>query len=96
MKPEDKDMIIMWHKLVYTLDGKSTEVHASMVDIGEDSLHTAMSRTVGLPVGIAAKMILQNKITEKGALLPLKPGIYNPILDELETHGIRFKEKEIN
>ncbi len=95
MKESDKDMIIMWHKLGYELDGVKKELNSYMVDIGEDSTHTAMSRTVGLPVGIAAKMILQGQITETGAQIPTKANIYQPILAELEQHGIRFTEKEV-
>ena len=95
MNPGDKDMIIMWHKVQYDLNGERKEVNASMADIGEDLTHTAMSRTVGLPVGIAAKMILNGEIKERGALLPTKPSIYNPILNELELHGIKFTEHEL-
>ncbi|MNY36323.1 Saccharopine dehydrogenase [compost metagenome] len=53
-----------------------------------------MSKTVGYPVGICAKLILQGKISERGVLLPIKPEVYNPILDELEEHGIVFQELE--
>ncbi len=52
-----------------------------------------MARTVSLPVAIAVRMILEGKITGKGVIIPTEPNVYNPILDELETMDIVFKEK---
>lgn len=95
--PQDKDMIVMWHKFEYTLNGVRKELQSSMVVIGEDQEKTAMAITVGLPVGIATKLILNNSIQVKGVQIPIHPEIYNPILKELETeHNIIFKEKESN
>jgi saccharopine dehydrogenase-like NADP-dependent oxidoreductase len=51
-----------------------------------------MSNTVGLPVAICAKMILTNQLQLTGVVLPIVPEVYNPILDELATLGITFKE----
>lgn len=92
LEVDDKDMIVMWHRFDYLLDGVEHEIHSSMVFIGRDQTYTAMSDTVGLPVAIAAKMILDNKIAEVGVHLPILPGIYEPILEELKVHGIDFKE----
>jgi saccharopine dehydrogenase-like NADP-dependent oxidoreductase len=92
---DDKDMIVMWHKFVYHLNGKKHELHSSMVYIGHDRTYTAMSDTVGLPVAICAKMILNGTIQLKGVQLPIVKEIYNPILDELEKLGMRFIEKEV-
>ena len=64
-----------------------------MVNIGEDQVYTSMSNTVGLPVGMGAKLILNNQITEKGVLLPIKKEIYEPILEELALYRIEFNEK---
>jgi saccharopine dehydrogenase-like NADP-dependent oxidoreductase len=66
-----------------------------MVNIGEDHTFTSMSNTVGLPVAIASKMILNGDLTTKGVTLPIQPEVYNPILAELETFNIRFVEKEV-
>ncbi len=96
IKPEEKDMIVMWHKYVYLKDGKKKEMQSSMVCIGENSTRTAMAKTVGLPVGIATKKILKGEINEKGVLIPLSPEIYNPILLELQSFGIQFDNKKIN
>ena len=66
-----------------------------MINIGEDQVYTAMSNTVGLPIGMAAKLILTNKINLKGVHIPVKPEIYEPLLNELEENGIAFTEKEV-
>ena len=84
----------MVHELDYTDKsgkGKKT-LEASLVCIGKDTERTAMATTVGLPVAMVTKMILNGEITKRGVLMPKYPEIYNPILAELEQYGIRFKE----
>ena len=89
----DKDMIVMWHRFGYVIDGHEYDRTSSMVVIGDDEDYTAMAKTVGYPIGIACKMILNGKITAKGVRLPITADIYNPILDELEELGVVFTEK---
>tara|TARA_B100000795_G_scaffold262475_1_gene240455 strand:+ start:494 stop:1837 length:1344 start_codon:yes stop_codon:yes gene_type:complete len=97
LSPDDKDMIVMWHKFKYEINGVTKQKQASMVVIGEDQEKTAMAITVGLPMGIATKLILNKKIKQTGVQLPLEPAIYNPILDELEKkYQIAFKEQDID
>ncbi len=95
LEENDKDMIVMWHKLNFKLNGENKEIRSYMTYIGEDQTYTAMSDTVGLPVAICAKMILNNKIKLKGVHLPIHKEIYLPILKELEDYGIVFKEREV-
>jgi saccharopine dehydrogenase-like NADP-dependent oxidoreductase len=95
LAPEDKDMIVMWHKFVYKLNGKIREINSHMISIGEDQTYTAMSNTVGLPAAICAKMILNGTIQVKGVEMPTKAAVYAPILKELEEYGIRFTDVEI-
>lgn len=96
LEETDKDMIVMWHKFVYlTSSGKQKELHSSMVVKGKDTMDTAMAMTVGLPVGITAKLILEGMINEPGVHIPIKKQFYNLILDELKEYGIEFQEKEI-
>lgn len=94
MEPGDKDMTVMWHLFEYEKGDSNIRLESSMVVVGEDSLNTAMAKTVGLPIGIAAKLILNGKIQSKGVLMPTLPEIYNPILDELEQYDIMFSEKK--
>jgi saccharopine dehydrogenase-like NADP-dependent oxidoreductase len=94
LSPGDKDMIVMYHELIYSKDNKRYCITSSMVVEGQDERYTAMSNTVGLPVAIAAKLILNNTILERGVTLPVSQQIYAPILTELEQFGITFNESE--
>lgn len=96
LEPEDKDMIVMWHKFVYKLNGEFNEINSAMVSIGENQIYTAMSNTVGLPAAICAKMILNGTITLKGVQMPIKKEIYAPILNELEDYDIKFVDTIID
>ncbi len=95
LNEDDKDMIIMHHKFGYKLNNKKEQIESSMVVIGENQLHTAMAKTVGLPVAIATLQILNGHITEPGVQIPIKKEVYTPILKELKEHGIVFKERMV-
>ncbi|MFK7950920.1 MAG: saccharopine dehydrogenase C-terminal domain-containing protein [Saprospiraceae bacterium] len=88
----DKDMIVMHHVFKYKLNRKKYKLQSSMVLKGDDSVQTAMSKLVGLPIGIFVKLILQDKIQETGVQIPVKPSIYNPVLDELKDYGVKFND----
>jgi len=92
MAQDDKDMIVMYHKFGYELNGKKQQLDANMVVIGENHTHTAMAKTVGLPVAIATLLILNKKITTPGVQIPILKEVYEPILKELATYGVAFKE----
>ncbi len=89
----DKDMIVMWHEIVYLLDAELARLESSLVVIGDDNRQTAMAKTVGYPIAIACKLILQGKLKLKGVQLPIKKEIYQPILEELKDLGIEFEER---
>lgn len=91
---DDKDMIVMHHKFGYELNGEKKQIESTMVHIGKDQNQTAMAKTVGLPVAIATLAILNGKITTPGVQIPITKEVYEPILKELEAHGIVFTEKE--
>lgn len=95
LSEEDKDMIVMYHKFGYKLNDKKYQIDATMVSVGEDQTYTAMAKTVGLPVAIAALQILNGKISGPGVQIPIKKEVYKPILEELKDFGIEFKEKEV-
>ena len=94
LEKDDKDMIVMYHKFGYELDGKKHQIDSTMVTLGEDQKYTAMAKTVGLPVAIAALKILNEEITTPGVQIPITREVYEPILKELEDYGIHFKERE--
>ncbi|MDT0556398.1 saccharopine dehydrogenase family protein [Patiriisocius hiemis] len=95
LAPEDKDMIVMYHKFGYELDGEKKQIDSTMVIKGDDQTYTAMAKTVGLPVAIAALKILNEEITTPGVQLPIAKEVYEPILKELESYGITFNEKHV-
>ena len=95
LEEDDKDMIVMYHKFGYELDGKQHQIDATMVAIGEDQTYTAMAKTVGLPLAIATLAILNEKITSPGVQIPITKEVYEPILEELKDFGIQFSEKEV-
>jgi saccharopine dehydrogenase (NAD+, L-glutamate forming) len=94
LKQEDKDMIVMYHKFGYKLNGKKHQIDATMVCKGENQTYTAMAKTVGLPVAIATLKVLNREFDLKGVQIPTKKVIYKPILRELEKYDIIFKEKK--
>ena len=95
LEPEDKDMIVMYHKFGYELNGKKSQIDSKMVCIGDDQTYTAMAKTVGLPVAMATLLILNKKITTPGVQLPINKEVYEPILKELEEYGVVFKEQKM-
>ena len=92
LKPEDKDMIVMLHEIEYEIDKHKFNIESNLVVKGENSLRTAMAKTVGLPLGIAAKFILNGTIQLTGLLIPTAKEIYEPVLKELENYTIKFHE----
>ena len=94
LSKEDKDMLVMYHEFEYVQNGKNKKIVSSMINIGEDDVYTSMSNTVGLPIAIAAKMILNGEIKTKGVTLPIQKEVYEPILNELAENGIVFNEYE--
>ena len=95
MQPEDKDMVVMWHKFNFLDNEKPRQFESSIVALGDDEVNTAMSKTVGLPLAITAKLILQGKINLKGIHVPTRKEIYEPVLEELSKAGITFVEREV-
>ena len=95
MQPEDKDMIVMWHKFDF-MDGEQMKtIHSYMVVKGENAQETAMAKTVGLPLGAAVELIINDKIKATGVRIPISEEIYNPILVVLKTEGIEVREEAV-
>lgn len=95
LQQDDKDMIVMYHKFGYELNGEKHQIDATMVCKGENQTYTAMAKTVGLPVAIATLKVLNKEIQEKGVKIPINKNIYEPILSELIKFDVIFKEKEV-
>ncbi|MGZ8558450.1 MAG: saccharopine dehydrogenase C-terminal domain-containing protein, partial [Chitinophagaceae bacterium] len=93
--PQDKDMIVMLHEFEYETEEKMSGIKSSLIVKGENNLHTAMAKTVGLPLGIAAKLILNGTITTRGLHIPVVKDIYEPVLKDLEHYDIKFNEERV-
>ena len=95
LEPEDKDMLVMYHRFGYRLNGENHQIDSSMVVIGDDQVNTAMAKTVGLPTAISTRLILNGTVSTPGVQMPIYPEVYEPVLNELEEYGITFKEKVV-
>ncbi len=91
----DLDMVVMQHQFEYVLNGRKEKIFSSLVVKGESQLHTAMAKTVGLPLGIAARHLLKKEIKLTGVHLPVQEEIYTPVLKELESMNICFTEQHL-
>jgi len=89
----ERDMIVMHHEFIAKYPSKEEYITSTLVDYGIPYEDSAVARTVALPAAIAVKMILDGSITLTGVHIPIQPDIYNPILDELETMNVVFKER---
>ncbi len=95
LQEDEKDMIVMYHKFGFELDGQKRQLDANMVVLGKNRMFTAMSKTVGLPVAMATLQILNGNIKTPGVQIPIHAEVYGPILSELKTYGMEFREYEV-
>ncbi len=96
LRQGEKDFIVMWHRFRFEKDGLQKEIQAHLTATGDDEINTAMAKTVGLPLAIATKLLLQEKILSRGVTIPVVKEIYDPVLQELTKLGISLVERETN
>jgi len=92
-KPGERDMLIMQHQFVAQYPDHREAITSTMIDYGVPYGDTSMSRTVGLPPAIAARMILHGELELSGVHAPVIPEIYEPVLAELVQLGIGLTER---
>ncbi len=95
LRREDKDMLVMQHQFEFLLNNRKHKLNSSLLVFGDDARYTAMAKTVGLPMGIATRLILNKQIQSKGVRIPISKDIYIPVLKELSENGINFVEELI-
>ena len=95
LEPGDRDRIVMIHKISYMLGDDVKTIQSYMVVDGEDNERTAMAKTVGLPLAIAIDLFLNDKIAERGVMIPISQQLSNNILSKLKTLGIHFTEIQL-
>ncbi len=89
------DQLLQHHEFVGEYpDGRKEFTSSTLVDTGTPGGDSSMSKTVGLPAAIAARLIAEEKIRLKGVCIPVHPEIYKPVLGELETMNIKFIERK--
>ena len=94
MAPAEKDMVVMQHEIEYLHKGSKNTLTSYMVLEGESRELSAMAKTVGLPIGILARLVLNKKIVPPtGVLMPTMASVYRPVLTELAHYGIVFKDE---
>ncbi len=95
-RPGERDMVVLFHKFHawFEADGHFERLTSSLVDFGERYGDSSMSRTVSLPAAIAARLILEGKVPQRGVLRPVHREIYNPVLDELASLNIVCSEEK--
>ena len=93
LQPNDRDMILMYHELAYEMEGKSYRFTSTMQLKGNNASDTAMAQTVGLPMGIFVRMVMEGNIQARGVQIPVMKEVYEPVLKELEEYGIVFCEE---
>jgi saccharopine dehydrogenase-like NADP-dependent oxidoreductase len=93
LNTHDKDLVVMQHIFEFN-DSKDQpkRIIADLVVKGEDQVNTAMAKTVGLPLAIAVKLILKNKLNTRGVIIPTLKELYEPILEELKSFQVVFNE----
>jgi len=91
----EKDMIVMHHDFIADYGDRAERITSSLIDFGIPGGDSSMARTVSLPAAIATRMVLDGTITLRGVHIPVKPEVYNPILDELATMDIALKEQTL-
>ena len=92
LKATDKDLVVMLHEIEYHIGDRSLKIDSSMVIKGDDAVHTAMAKTVGLPLAMAVCAYLKGEIKMTGLHIPIDAKIYTPILSALAQEGIIFQE----
>ena len=94
LQPHDHDLIVMQHLFEYELNGQPQRLTSSLAVTGDDATHTAMAKTVGLPLGMAVRRLARGEVAQRGIVIPVAAELYDPILNELAAdYGIVFSEE---
>jgi len=89
----ERDMVVLVHEFRAVYPDREERITSTLIDFGIPGGDTAMARTVGYPAAIAARLILEGSLRLTGVHIPVLPEIYEPVLEELESLGIRVTER---
>ncbi|KAI9375292.1 Saccharopine dehydrogenase [Aspergillus egyptiacus] len=95
--PEERDLVMLQHKFGIEHKDGSKEVRTStLCEYGVPGGYSAMAKTVGIPCGVAVKLVLDGTISKKGVLAPMTWDICEPLLKTLkDDYGIEMIEKTL-
>jgi len=94
IKEHERDMVVMQHTFVADYgNGNNEVIKSQLLDFGTLETDTSIARTVALPAACGVDMIMKGEIQLRGVHIPVLPEIYNPVLDQLETLGIKMEEQ---
>ena len=96
LQPEDKDLIVMQHQIDYSLDGRDHRDISNLFMHGANAVDTAMSRLVGLPLGIFVRLMTEGRIRATGVHIPTMREVYEPVLEEMKDYGMEFTHHTID
>ena len=86
----------MSHSFIFRRDNILKKMESFLEVEGDDSLNTAMAKTVGMPIALLVDYIINNNFKSPGIHLPFEKNIYEFILKKMDSLGIRFEEIETN
>ncbi len=91
--PGERDMIIVHDEIVAEFAGRTEKRVSSMMVEGIPNGDSAMSRAVALPTAVACRLMLENKVSERGVIMPVAAEIYRPVLAEVASFGLEFQHR---
>lgn len=95
LNADDRDMVVMQHRVWYEQDGIQQAVQSDLTYIGTDAWKTAMADLVGLPLAVTTRLFLEGKLPIPKKAIPVQPEIFLPVMTLLEEAGVRFTEHEV-
>lgn len=93
--PGERDMVMLQHSFgVVTKDGEEKTLTSTLLDYGVPNGTTSMARLVGVPCGVAARLLLEGHpaIKQPGIQVPYTFEIAEPIRRALVAEGIAMTE----
>ncbi|KAL0579711.1 hypothetical protein V5O48_002275 [Marasmius crinis-equi] len=94
--PNERDAVVMSHELITTVPGQPDreEIHTSSLIAYGDEKYSAMARTVGLPVALAALAVLDGRVDKslKGVHGPGHETVRRAVLKGLHDVGLGMEE----
>lgn len=94
LEENDKDWVLMQHRIKTVKDKVEKEYSSTLSVKGVNNIYTAMAKTVGLPLAMAAICVYNDTWKKAGINIPDDPLLYKQILSQLSEEGVSFVEEE--